>query len=228
MTTSAPRVFYDPNTPVTAHDGFASALYGESLAFADSVLNVASGHTDLAADLQARGADVQVTSLDPIYGRSEFDSRPDMVAGYAQKMPFEDGKFDVTLCQFGLQHLPPEEQAKAIREMVRVTREADPKGIKVGGVVLINPVFRPKAMLEALEQAGIEGVAGLMTHDPKSVALSQRRLVKPTLWVEKNPTLTSEKLDVLVQAITGSKALKPTFRSLGERACRANGGYSYV
>lgn len=218
---------FDPNTPRTAHPGFGAALYGDIFENVDIVLNVAAGYTDLESDLREKGIETEVISVDPAYENDiTYANRPNFVPAYAQKLPYGDNLFDMTLCQFGAQHIPDQDLGGVVREMIRVTKKADNENDANKGAVLINPVFRPKQMQAALVAAGLEDVAGLMIHDPKQIGLTYRKLVKPTLWIQKTDNLTAEKIDSLVAAVTGSGALKPTHRSLGEMVSRAVGGRS--
>lgn len=219
---------YDPNTPRTQHAGLAAAMYGDVLKQADSILNVAAGGTDLGADLHKKGIDADVTSLDPTYAYPDYFSpgRTDMRHGYAQDMPFEDETFAATICQFGVQHMAVPTWGRAIQEMVRVTQKAEHANDPTKGFILINPVFKPKQLLHALETAGVTDVAGIMGHDKSVFPLAARKAIKPTLWLQKTDALTDERLQAVIQAATSTRALKPTHRSLGELTSRALGGTS--
>lgn len=224
---------YDPRTPRTEHAGFAAAMYMRTLREADGpILNVAAGGTDLQDDLQHLGVYKAVTSLDPSYAHLHPDDRrygrPDYVPGVAQKIPCEDGTFAMTLCQFGMQHIPPEQWGSAIREMVRVTRTATGRDDTTKGIILINPVFNASAMQKTLEARDVKGFAGLAWHDPKDFVIQDRRAVKDSLWIHKTPDLSPEKLDVVIAAAVSVGALKPRHRELAEIVSRALGGRSNI
>ena len=216
---------YDPNVPRTAHSHLAAVLYGEILKPAESVLNVAAGNTELARDLYDMGmGGPSVTSLDAMEGYG--DRRSDRVHGLAQAMPFEDGKFSMTLCQFAAQHMTSEVLGGTIREMVHVTQRADSEEDGTKGVILLNPVFRQSRLEKLLQEAGLGDVAGVTEHERAHIPVDQRRLVYPTLWIHKHDGLTEERLQVLTNVVAGSDAMKPTRRSLGELAVRVFGGHS--
>ena len=62
-----------------------------------------------------RDAGLEVVSLDPAPGME-----PDVVAP-AEKLPFDDGSFDVVACRVAAHHF--EDVRAAVREMARVTRD---------------------------------------------------------------------------------------------------------
>jgi|GEM_PF-5105984 len=217
---------YDSRTPVTAHDNLMATMYGDFFRNTDTVLNVAAGHTDLGADLRHRGIMTRVTSFDPIYEREPGSHR---VPGYAQAMPFADESFAMTTCQFGMQHLPEASVGDAIREMVRVTRTADSSSDPTKGIIFINPVFRPERLQRKLVERGADRrSAGIMEHDLDGFNLADRKVVRPTLWIQKTDALTPETLEPIIAAVVESEALRPAHRSLGELASRAFGGHSKV
>lgn len=103
------------------------------------VLDVASGTGVVARAAAARtGADGHVVACDlsgPMLARSAAVGVPDGVApveyreASADALPFENGSFDVVLCQQGLQFFPA--QAAAVGEMRRVLRRGGVVGIAV-------------------------------------------------------------------------------------------------
>jgi len=88
----------------------------------DRLLEIGKGSGLVSTVLKSRGLDV--TSLD-----IDADVKPDVV-GSVLALPFEDKRFDVTLCAEVLEHLPFEDFPKALAEIRRVTRR---------GVVLSLP-----------------------------------------------------------------------------------------
>ena len=109
------------------------------LAPGSRVLDIASG-TGVVARAAARraGGDGHVVASDisaPMLGRSGATAAPQGAApieyreASADALPFEDGAFDVVLCQQGLQFFPA--QAGAVDEMRRVLRSGGAAGISV-------------------------------------------------------------------------------------------------
>ena len=103
------------------------------------VLDIASG-TGVVARAAARraGCDGQVVASDvsgPMLARSAAVEAPSSAAriecreASADALPFEDGSFDVVLCQQGLQFFPA--RAAAVGEMRRVLRPGGVAGIAV-------------------------------------------------------------------------------------------------
>jgi ubiquinone/menaquinone biosynthesis C-methylase UbiE len=87
-------------------------LLVEWAAGAHTALDVATGGGHVARRLREAG--LEVVSLDPAAGM-----RPDVVAT-AEKLPFDDGSFDVVACRVAAHHFA--DVRAAVREMARVAR----------------------------------------------------------------------------------------------------------
>jgi ubiquinone/menaquinone biosynthesis C-methylase UbiE len=132
----------------------ASPLARALVAFAalqpgERVLDIAGGTgvvTRLAAeqvgDGDIAGVDVNPGMLEIARGASG-DTAIEWHKASAEELPFEDGTFDVVLCQMGLQFIP--DRPGALREMRRVLSD--------GGRVVLNLPGPTPAPLAALEQA---------------------------------------------------------------------------
>lgn len=212
---------YDSYTPVTAHPGMAAAMYGEIFRKAGSVLNVAAGNTNLADDLRPIAPNTVVTAVDPIYSHSPYNNE-NYVQGMMQELPFEPESFDMTMCQFGLQHIPPSDVGKSIQEMIRVTRIADGPKDDSKGVILLNPIFRADNLRDELDRRGLteHSVAGILPHTRSQFPLGVRKNVYPSLWIHKHEALNQEAINNLIDALITSKSIRPRIRSLGEIATR--------
>lgn len=111
---------------------FVPALFGQfapmlteaaGIEAGETVLDVACG-TGIAALAALDREAGSVTGIDINPGmlavaRAKTD-RVDWVEGAAEALPFDDGQFDVTLCQFALMFLA--DRTRSLREMARVTR----------------------------------------------------------------------------------------------------------
>jgi len=95
-----------------------------------TVLDVATGGGHVARRL--RDAGVEVTTVDPAEGME-----PDVVAP-AEKLPFEDGSFDLVVTRLGAHHFA--DVRAAVREMARVASEQ---------VIVVDNTFGGDALEEA-------------------------------------------------------------------------------
>ena len=102
---------------------------------ADTVLDVGCGSGDIARALRREyrttGRSVTFTCID--YNRELLDiaqrmEPPDAgityVAGDALHLPFDDGSFDVAMCNLTLHHFDPQSAVTLLRELRRVSRIA--------------------------------------------------------------------------------------------------------
>lgn len=138
-------------------------LLVEELAVApgESVLDVACGPGSVARVAAERvGASGRVTGCDlseamlkvarakpPVAGGAALDYRH----APADRLPVEDGEFDVVLCQQGLQFFP--DRPAAVREMHRALRPGGRAGVLVSTGIENSPPFHALAK-------GVEAAAG--------------------------------------------------------------------
>ncbi|MDB5181461.1 MAG: ubiE/COQ5 methyltransferase family [Candidatus Saccharibacteria bacterium] len=219
---------YDPNTPRTYHDALTAAMFAEQIRGTKTVLSIAAGRTALAFDLCRMDNRPLVISLDPMYKNQPFSRRWEdrYVAGLAQTIPFVDESFDLTICHFGVQHMPPKTVPAAVREMLRVTKRAGFGPYR--GNIMINPVFNGEVLEQELMAAGLSGsVAAVDWHDREAFPLVLRKDVFPSLAILKNDSLDDDVQDRLLQVIADTTALRRKRKSLGERISRLKGGTSY-
>jgi SAM-dependent methyltransferase len=105
-------------------------LIVEWAAGSKTALDVATGGGHVARRLREAGLDV--TTVDPAAGME-----PDVVAP-AEKLPFEDGSFDLVVTRLGAHHFA--DVRAAVREMARVARR---------GVIVVDNTFGGRALEEA-------------------------------------------------------------------------------
>ena len=101
---------------------------------ARTILDVGSGSGDvplaLVRDGRRRGVDVRATCLDHseqmlaiARRRTGGDERLTFVRGEGERLPFDDGAFDVVTCTLALHHFEPAAARALLAEMRRVARQ---------------------------------------------------------------------------------------------------------
>jgi SAM-dependent methyltransferase len=133
----------------------------------DRVIDVGTGPGVLIADLLARGAVVSGVDPSPPFveaARARFPDVDIREAG-AEKLPFEDGSFDVAVAQLVVHFM--QDAVGGIREMARVTREGGVVAASVwdlvAGTAPLSPFWRaareldPKVEGEARRAGAGEG-----------------------------------------------------------------------
>lgn len=202
---------YDENISRTGHYGLAASQFEKEFSQVQgSVLNVAAGHTNLQGDLAKRGINVEVTSVDPAYFLHDLQPpAPNRKPGYIQEIPAGNEEFALTLCHFGIQHIPYSDFRKSLGEMARVTQTADSLTDQSKGTILVGPVFKARNLTSAIYGNQLEDVCGII--DPPVNLRDKDALA--TLIIKKTPALTDEKLDRLVQVLITTNAMKK--RSMG-------------
>jgi demethylmenaquinone methyltransferase/2-methoxy-6-polyprenyl-1,4-benzoquinol methylase len=106
------------------------------------LLDIATGTADLLLEVARRHPDVGLVGLDPSekmisIGRAKLESagaRAEVIAGDAQRMPFDDESFDRASICFGIRNVPDRELA--LSEMHRV--------LKPGGRLAVLELSEPK------------------------------------------------------------------------------------
>jgi SAM-dependent methyltransferase len=148
---------------------FVPALFGEwaprlceaaGIGEGQRVLDVACGTGSFAREAARRGA--EVTGLDRNGGMLAVARRIEPAIewreGMAERIPFDDGAFDVAGCQFGLMFF--EDRVKALKEMHRVLRPGGRLVAAVWDSLERTPGYR--AMVALLDRLfGAEIAAGL-------------------------------------------------------------------
>lgn len=82
----------------------------------NDVLEVGSGGLGISPYLKCRVVGVDTEFHPPIYDKLI------PVAGFAQQLPFAEGSFAAVISLDMLEHIPPSDRSKVIREMVRVAK----------------------------------------------------------------------------------------------------------
>jgi SAM-dependent methyltransferase len=94
----------------------------------ERMLDVACGTGLIAKAFRPLVRHIVGVDLTPAMAEQAREALDDLILGYAEDMPFDDGGFDLTVCRQGLQFM---DAGRAVAEMVRVTRPS-------GRVLLIN------------------------------------------------------------------------------------------
>jgi SAM-dependent methyltransferase len=76
------------------------------------------------------------TNLDPFPGKRPWKNT---IISFADKIPFGDNLFDITICRNVFEHIPFEKQQSSINEMYRVTKHGG------YGYIVIPPWYNPHA-----------------------------------------------------------------------------------
>lgn len=109
----------------------------------DRVLDVACGPGTVASRVRrVSGANCAVSGIDINEGMLKFartDKSVEWHLGGAEDLPFEDGSFDVVLCQQGLQYFA--DRGKAMKEMARVLRLGGRVSLAVWGPIERQPFY---------------------------------------------------------------------------------------
>lgn len=100
-------------------------------------------------------ADISPAMLDRTRQRARDLPSVELVETDIERMPFEDGEFDLCVCFNGLHCLP--DPAAAVREIARVLK---PGGLLVGDCVVLGERRRADAWMVAARAAGIFGPTG--------------------------------------------------------------------
>ena len=107
----------------------------------ESVLDIACGTGVVARLLQQRGHVGRLVGIDLNAAMLAVARRKstsiEWVEGSALDLPFEAGRFDVVLCQLGLQFFP--DRHRALREMARVLKPDGRAGLSVYGAIERTP-----------------------------------------------------------------------------------------
>jgi ubiquinone/menaquinone biosynthesis C-methylase UbiE len=117
------------------------------------VLDIACGSGVLArAAFERCDKTARVVGLDPAPGMiaaaKEVEPHIDWVVGNAENLPFDDGKFDYVVSQFGIMFF--QDRPKAVSEMYRVTKPGGKLAVAVWHSVDDNPAY--KDIASVLEQ----------------------------------------------------------------------------
>ena len=123
---SIPEI-YDRYLGPMLFEPYADELAGRLSGFEGEILETAAGTGRLTRALiraMAPGSTITATDLnEPMLARAAEEVRSDLVSWQpadALNLPFEDGKFDAVVCQFGVMFFP--DKIKAFKEAHRVLR----------------------------------------------------------------------------------------------------------
>ncbi len=104
----------------------ARIMVRERVASGASVLDVACGTGDLARLLAPGCRQVVGVELDPrrvAYARRRAGPNQSFMVADARRLPFEDGRFDVSTISMGLHEMPMEHRCTVLNELLRVGRD---------------------------------------------------------------------------------------------------------
>lgn len=205
---------YDDSLPphVVEHYLDKRIAFVDRLMPAGSILDVGCGTGVVASRLAAHG--YEVTGADPSAGMLDHlrssDPRVEAVQASATELPFEDGRFDLTMCVAVMHHIAdPEAVRTSLIEMVRVT--------KPGGLVLVwdhnprNPYWK-NLMARVPQDDGserlipeVEVVSGLV--EGGAVLLSADQLGFVPDFVPPSMLGLAQRLESSVERVPGLRRL---------------------
>lgn len=125
------------------------------------VLDVGCGTGTLALLIKSLRPGARVTALDAdeeilqLARRKAAGQEIDFRHGYADKLPFEDGTFDIVVSSLVFHHLKPATKKAAFREIRRVLRPA--------GVFLLADWGKPSSAIERLQFYSVQFLDGFET-----------------------------------------------------------------
>lgn len=144
VTRSAAEIYDEFFVPALFRQFTAAIAKAARLTPGQRVLDVACGTGVLAQEAARRvGPEGKVVGLDrndgmlAVAGRKAHDV--DWRHGMAEDLPFSDGAFDAVISQFGLMFF--EDRAKALKEMVRVTRPGGRIAVAVWAPLETSPGY---------------------------------------------------------------------------------------
>jgi len=188
-----------------------------------TILDVAAGDSPFAEDMVSHTGK-RVIRIDRDYARHE-PKGGDWEAGDATALPLEDDSVDVAISAFMMQHLTPDEQRRALAEMLRVVRPYTDGRV---GAVGIFPLYKPKKLAELIQKNDLEGkLAITVDYDAfERLPIAERKLEQPTLWIPNWQGASVEEQSRLIAAIVESNALyrRTTLRDIARRAVMAHTG----
>jgi len=119
--TSVVDAYVEKFGPITDEVG-AVLVEKAGLKPGQAALDLCCGQGSLTAMLSASGAQVSGLDFSPEFLRLAAKAAPDalLFEGDAANLPFDDGSFDVVVCNFGMMHLP--DRARALAQINRVLR----------------------------------------------------------------------------------------------------------
>ena len=187
------------------------------------VLDVAAGDSSFAQELK-RHAGKRVIRVDRDYARQAPEG-DDWLADDATALSLQDKSVDVAVSAFMLQHLTPDEQRKAIAEMLRVARPYEDGAI---GIIGLFPVYRPSKLQKSLEKSGFGGRVAMTTdYDAfERLPIAEGKLEGPTFWIPNWQDASRETQTELINAIVESGAFyrRTTLTDLARRVYMAHTG----
>ena len=199
-----------------------AAAFGDIVTGAQTIADIGAGDSNFAATVEAHAPSKSVWRFDAQYAFDPPVGEQAVAADARDLDMVPDEAFDASLSAFMFQHFThgSGDVAKAIKEMVRVTKTATPRDVTKGNVA-IYPVWNEADLSSLLLQKGFsDNEVGIGYPTEDGLGRIDRRLKMPTLVIRKTDNLTPEKLHELAALIELSGALNKaeTPITLGRRA----------
>jgi hypothetical protein len=216
------------SAPRTNHDyELYAAAFGEIITDAQVIADIGAGDSNFAETVEAQAANKTVWRFDAQYKDTPAAGERTVAADVRQLDMVQDDTFDASLSAFMFQHITHGhgDVALAIKEMVRITKTAEPSD-KTKGNVAIYPVWGDGAdLMRLLADEGLNDDNAVAIGYPTAGGLKHldRRLNMPTLAIKKTDNLTPERVEAIAKLIESTKVLHKTETpiTLGRRALMA-------
>ena len=215
------------SAPRTNHDyELYAAAFGDIITDAQVVADIGAGDSPFAQKHEQRMPGKTVWRFDAQYA-SDPPLGERAVAADARRLDMvADDTFDASISAFMFQHITHGhgDVALAIKEMVRITKTAEPRDMTKGNIA-IYPVWDEADLMEQLAASGLNDDKAVDIGYPTEGGLKRldKRLNMPTLVIRKTDNLTPERTAAIATLIEECKVLNKaeTPITLGRRALMA-------
>ena len=215
------------SAPRTNHDyELYAAAFGDIITDAQVIADIGAGDSNFAETVEAQAANKTVWRFDAQYATDSPAGERAVSADARQLDMVADDTFDASVSAFMFQHLTSDngDVARAIKEMVRITKTAEPRDMTKGNIA-IYPVWNEADLMEQLAASGLNDDKAVDIGYPTEGGLKRldKRLHMPTLVIRKTDSLTPERTEAIATLIEESRVLHKaeTPITLGRRALMA-------
>ena len=215
------------SAPRTNHDyELYAAAFGDIVTDAQVIADIGAGDSNFAETVEVQTFNKTVWRFDAQYKDNPAAGERAVAADARRLDMVQDDTFDASLSAFMFQHITHGhgDVALAIKEMVRITKTADPHDMTKGNIA-IYPVWDEAGLMTELAEKGLndDGAVGIGYPTAGGLNYLDKRLNMPTLVIRKTDNLTPERTAAIAALIESAKVLHKaeTPITLGRRALMA-------